>query len=62
LPPGVAALPTLADEHGISEDMRERLIHDYEEHLALAEAKRTQSAALTDRQAEPCEAMVDRTH
>ena len=35
----VAALSDLADEHGVSDEVRERLAGDYQEHLALVQAK-----------------------
>jgi Na+/H+ antiporter len=35
----VAALPELADEHGISKEVRERLTRDYQEHLTLIQAQ-----------------------
>jgi NhaP-type Na+/H+ or K+/H+ antiporter len=35
----VAALPELVEQHGISEEVRQRLVQDYEEHLRLVEAK-----------------------
>jgi monovalent cation/hydrogen antiporter len=41
----VEALPELADEHGISAEVRQRLTADYEEHLRLVAAKRDQPDA-----------------
>ncbi|HET9873925.1 MAG TPA: Na+/H+ antiporter [Propionibacteriaceae bacterium] len=55
----VAALPELADEHGISHEVRARLAQDYREHLALVEAKRTSSPSRSERQAEALEAMLE---
>jgi len=54
----LAALPELADEHGISEEVRERLARDYQEHLALVQARNAQSQPQTDRQAETLDAML----
>src|SRR3954454_20384461 len=34
----VTAIPELADEHGISDEVRDRVTHDYAEHLSLVEA------------------------
>jgi Na+/H+ antiporter len=49
----VAALPDLADEHGVSAEVRERLTRDYIEHLALVAAERFRQSAPADRQAAP---------
>ena len=35
----VTAIPELADEHGISDEVRDRVSRDYAEHLALVEAR-----------------------
>src|SRR5919199_3227478 len=37
----VTAIPELADEHGISDEVRDRVSRDYAEHLALVEARRS---------------------
>jgi hypothetical protein len=44
----VRALPELADEHGISEEVRERSARDYAEHLQLVEAHGSGQAAKPD--------------
>jgi CPA1 family monovalent cation:H+ antiporter len=36
----VDAIPELADEHGISSEVRDRVSRDYAEHLSLVEARR----------------------
>jgi monovalent cation/hydrogen antiporter len=59
----VAAIGELADEHGISDEVRDRVSRDYAEHLALMEASHSERRAAapqartndprTDRGAEP---------
>src|SRR3954471_2551117 len=41
----VAAIPELADEHGISDEVRDRVSRDYAEHLSLIEASQTDRQA-----------------
>src|SRR4051794_2602969 len=38
----VTAIPELADEHGISDEVRDRVSRDYAEHLSLIEASHTE--------------------
>ncbi|HEY9393551.1 Na+/H+ antiporter [Nocardioides sp. NBC_00850] len=53
----VAALSDLADEHGVSDEVRERLAGDYQEHLALVQAK--ESAGRGDPDDDLLEAMLE---
>jgi monovalent cation/hydrogen antiporter len=55
----VTALPELAEEHDISEEVRERLTRDYEEHLLLVEAKKHAPARQPDIQVQALEALLD---
>src|SRR3954454_13947654 len=43
----VTAIPELADEHGISDEVRDRVSRDYAEHLALVEANHQARRAAT---------------
>ncbi|SDL18112.1 monovalent cation:H+ antiporter, CPA1 family [Nocardioides sp. YR527] len=54
----VAALSDLADEHGVSDEVRDRLAGDYQEHLALVQAK--ESAGGGDPDDDLLEAMLER--
>jgi hypothetical protein len=55
----VAALPELAQEPGVSEEVRLRLTQDYEEHLALAQAKSSRSSAPEHSRLDEIETMLD---
>ena len=54
----VAALPDLAAEHAVSEEVRQRLTSDYQEHLALVRAKRPHSNRSFDPAVEELEALL----
>jgi monovalent cation/hydrogen antiporter len=41
----ITAIPELADEHGISDEVRDRVSRDYAEHLSLMEASHSQRRA-----------------
>jgi monovalent cation/hydrogen antiporter len=55
----VTALPELAEEQGISEEVRERLIRDYDEHLRLVEANGHPPAPQSDAGVEGLESLLD---
>jgi Na+/H+ antiporter len=56
----VTAIPELADEHGISDEVRERVSRDYAEHLSLMEASHSErraaasEARTSDAAPDPC--------
>src|SRR4051794_7669922 len=54
----VAAIPELADEHGISDEVRDRVSRDYAEHLSLMEARNPERHAPAP-EAEPSDTVPD---
>lgn len=55
----VAALTDLADEHGVSDEVRDRLAGDYQEHLALVRAKESARTGRGDPEDDLLEAMLE---
>jgi monovalent cation/hydrogen antiporter len=49
----VTAIPELADEHGISDEVRDRVTRDYAEHLSLVEASDQKRRAAASSEAIP---------
>nr|MBA2558822.1 cation:proton antiporter [Propionibacteriales bacterium] len=49
----ISALPDLAAEHGVSDEVLDRLTADYQEHLALVQARQRQRPEQLRAQAEP---------
>jgi Na+/H+ antiporter len=55
----VTAIPDLADEHGISDEVRDRVSRDYAEHLSLIEASHNERRAAAASGARPNDAVSD---
>jgi monovalent cation/hydrogen antiporter len=55
----VTAIPDLADEHGISDEVRDRVSRDYVEHLSLIEASHNERRAAAASGARPNDAVSD---
>lgn len=55
----IEAIPELAVEHDISDEVRDRLRRDYDEHLRVAEARGRESAGQTPPEVEALEAVLE---